>query len=62
MTKLQLINKPTKISDLGFDDLHYEETYDDWRERAERLQARRWHLLREAIKHAGNKEHKGGVV
>lgn len=53
MTKLRQI-KPTKISDLDLGTLHYEEVYDDWRKRAERLQARRWHLLREAMKHAGS--------
>jgi hypothetical protein len=36
--------------DLTFDGLHYEQqAEDDWQARAERLQARRWHMLQQAM-------------
>lgn len=43
-SKSKLIKNPTRISDLSFDDL-YDEMADEWREKAERLQARRWRKL-----------------
>ncbi len=45
-TRKRFIHRPTRLDDLSFDDL-YEDT-DDWREKAERLQARRWRKILKA--------------
>jgi len=49
MKRSQIITKPTKISDITFDDL-YDEISHDWQLRARRLQARRWRTLKHSIK------------
>lgn len=49
MKKQHLINRPTKISEISFDEF-YEGISQDWQLRAERLQARRWRSLMHAIK------------
>lgn len=46
MKKHKILSKPTRVSDLSFDDL-YEELSSDWELKAERLQVRRWRKLRE---------------
>ena len=43
----KILTRPTRYSDLSFDDL-YEDISDDWEIKAARLQARRWRKLREA--------------
>lgn len=45
MKKLKILTKPTPISSSNLEDLFDEETA--WIVKAERLQARRWHKLRE---------------
>jgi hypothetical protein len=43
MKKHALLNKPTRIDELNFNDL-YDDS--DWQDKAERLQIRRWHKIR----------------
>jgi hypothetical protein len=45
MKKFKILSKPTRVSDLSFDDL-YEDTDVSWQVKAERLQARRWRKLK----------------
>ncbi len=40
-----IIRQATTLSDLSFDDL-YEDISDHWREKARRLQARRWRKIK----------------
>jgi hypothetical protein len=42
--KFNIINRPTRLNELNFDES--EDLQDDWRLKAERLQARRWRKLR----------------
>lgn len=49
MSKQHIISRPTKISDLTFEDL-YEEISDNWSVKAERLLARRRRNLKREIK------------
>ena len=39
------ITRPIKVSELTFEDL-YQEISQDWQEKAKRLQARRWRMLK----------------
>lgn len=48
MKKFRILSKPTRISDLSFDEL-YDEMSNDWELKAERLQARRWRKLRQEL-------------
>ena len=48
MKKFKLITKPTRLSDISFDEM-YDEMADDWELKAERLQARRWRKLRQQL-------------
>ena len=49
MKRTNIINKPIKISDLTFEEL-YQKVSKDWEIKAQRLQARRWRILRHEIK------------
>ncbi len=44
MKRFKILTKAAKINDVDLDDLL--EDSDDWRLKAERLQARRWHKLK----------------
>jgi hypothetical protein len=45
MRKVHFLTRPTPVTQLGSEDL--EELFsDDWREKAERLQMRRWRKLK----------------
>ena len=46
MSHHKIINKPTRLADLSFDELYADISY-DWRAKAARLQTRRWRLLSE---------------
>lgn len=48
MKKKKLLHGSTRIQDLSFDDL-YDEMQDDWRMKADRLQARRWRKLKQQL-------------
>lgn len=48
MKKFKIITKPTRVSDLSFDEF-YDEMSSDWELRAERLQNRRWRKLRQQL-------------
>lgn len=48
MKKRKLVNSPTRVEDLSFDDL-YDEIADGWREKSERMQARRWRKLKQQL-------------
>lgn len=48
MKKFKVLSKPTRISELSFDEL-YDEMSNDWELKAERLQARRWRKLRQEL-------------
>ena len=43
--KNKIIGRPVKLREISFDEL-YEDFSRDWQYRAQRLQARRWHMLR----------------
>ena len=45
MKKNKLLTITTRLTDLSFDDLDNDNT-DDWRQKAERLQLRRWRKLK----------------
>ncbi len=45
MKKFKLLNKPTRISDLSFDDMA-DGSDTNWQLKAERMQARRWRKLK----------------
>lgn len=47
MKRLRILTKPTRVSEVNFDDLF--EDQDDWRLKAERLQARRWRKLKNQL-------------
>lgn len=49
MKKQRLLTKPTRTSDLTFDEL-YDEISDDWSYKARQLQTRRWRKLKREIK------------
>jgi hypothetical protein len=48
MTKFKILTKPTRLSDLSFDDL-YDDISSDWELKAKRMQKRRWNKLREEM-------------
>ncbi len=48
MKKLKAFLRPARQADIRFKDL-YEEISNDWRDKAERLQARRWHKLKQRL-------------
>jgi hypothetical protein len=48
MKKFKVLSKPTRLSELSFDEL-YDEMSNDWELRAERLQARRWRKLKHQL-------------
>ncbi len=48
MKRLRLIGRPTRLTDLSFDDL-YEDIARDWQLRAQELQERRWRKLRREL-------------
>jgi hypothetical protein len=45
MTKLHIINRPIKTSEVAFKDF-YDDISKDWPEKARQLQTRRWRLIR----------------
>ena len=49
MKKVQILSKPTKVADLTLEDL-YDEPINNWHEKAQKLQIRRWRMLKRAIK------------
>ncbi|MBA3757691.1 hypothetical protein H0X09_02400 [Candidatus Saccharibacteria bacterium] len=46
--KYYLIRKPTRMTDLDYDDM-YTDDYDSWREKSRRLQARRWRRIKHQL-------------
>lgn len=48
MKKFKVLSKPTRLSELSFDEL-YDEMSNDWELKAERLQARRWRKLKHQL-------------
>jgi hypothetical protein len=48
MKKFKILTKTTRVHDMNFDELSETDT-DDWRIKAERLQARRWRKLKQQI-------------
>lgn len=48
MKKKKVLTGAARIQDLSFDDL-YDEMQDDWRLKADRLQARRWRKLKQQL-------------
>ncbi len=49
MKKNRILNTPTRVSDVSFEDL-YDVGQDRWEQKAAALQARRWRALKRAIK------------
>lgn len=49
MKRLRIHIKPTRVSDLTFDEF-YDEISRDWQHKAEALQIRRWRNLKRAMK------------
>ena len=49
MKQSHRITGPIKVSELTFEDL-YQEISQDWQEKAQRLQARRWRMLKQSPK------------
>lgn len=49
MRKNKLLTQPIRLADLSFDDIDDDNTTDDWRLKAERLQARRWRKLKQGL-------------
>lgn len=47
MKRHKVLTKPTRLNDVDFDGLF--EDVDDWRLKAERLQARRWRKLKQQL-------------
>lgn len=47
MKRFKILTKPTRLNEVNFDELI--EDVDDWREKSERLQARRWRKLRQQL-------------
>ena len=47
MKRHKILTKPTRINEVDFDGLF--EDVDDWRQKAERLQARRWRKLKQQL-------------
>jgi len=45
MRRNVILNRPTDLKELTFEDL-YEEISHDWQQKARRLQARRWRILK----------------
>lgn len=48
MKKFKILTKPTRLTDLRFDDIENNDDM-DWQVKAERLQARRWRKLKEEL-------------
>lgn len=48
MKRLHIITRPTRVSDIAFDEL-YDEISGNWQLKAKQLQARRWRALRHAL-------------
>lgn len=47
MKKYYIVTRPTRLSDLTFDELEDESSH--WREKARQLQARRWRRIRQQL-------------
>jgi hypothetical protein len=48
MKKYYIVTRPTRLSDLTFDELE-DETNSKWREKARQLQARRWRRIKQQL-------------
>ena len=48
MKKYYIVTRPTRLSDLTFDELEAE-TSAHWREKARQLQARRWRRIKQQL-------------
>jgi hypothetical protein len=46
--KYYIVRKPTRLTDLDYDDL-YSDDYDGWREKGRRLQVRRWRKIKHQL-------------
>jgi len=46
MKHVNIVRIPARLSRLGVTEIYYDYMDDDWRERADRMQARRWHHIR----------------
>lgn len=47
--KYYLIKKPVRLTDLEYDDLYDDDDNFSWREKARRLQARRWRKIKHQL-------------
>lgn len=48
MNQNKILSKPTKVSDISFEEL-YESFATDWEERAQKLRVRRWRQLKQKL-------------
>lgn len=48
MKHLNIVRIPARLSRFGATEIYYDYVDDDWHERAERLQSRRWRKLHQA--------------
>lgn len=53
MRKNHVLTRPTKWSELTFEEL-YDQISDDWQYKARRLQIRRWRALKQSLKGGGD--------
>ncbi len=48
MNRNKILTKPTRISEISFEEL-YENIASDWQEKAEKLRIRRWRRLKQQL-------------
>lgn len=49
LKKYYILTRPTKLSEMSFDEIDSEYDGQDWREKSRRLQARRWRKIRHQL-------------
>ncbi len=49
LKKYYILTRPTKLSEMSFDEIDSEYDDQDWREKSRRLQARRWRKIRHQL-------------
>ena len=49
LKKYYILTRPTKLSEMSFDEIDSEYDDEDWREKSRRLQARRWRKIRHQV-------------
>lgn len=47
-SKYYVIKEPTRLSDLSYEEL-YDDTDESWRDKARKLQARRWRKIKHQV-------------